>query len=169
MNRRNRALDGLEVAVVNLARSANVPQILPAAMYAIAMKASEAIFTEGILLSDGSRALLDHRDQRTCLFARLRIGAFMDEKVIQKLVYDRKCCVRKICTNDLVEVVDCTRSIRNGTLGPLHGAFWQMHQQGKDCPCMWGLLRSAPWIHNEAWRLLPGWFGLGSWEAVLDE
>lgn len=135
-------------------------------MYAVATSAADASFAEGFLLSDGSRVFLDRADERACLLARSHIARFMDAQLIETLVEQRNICytTRKgACMND---VVTCCKSIHNGTLGPLHGPFWQSLANPNNCDCLRVVQYSVSSIRQIAWEALPTWFGLGTWEDL---
>lgn len=147
-------LDGFEVAVVNLARQENIPEILPTAMYSIAIHSDDSVFINGVELSDGSWARLDPLDERRCLLARAPMRRFVYECVDPA---GRK-------HDDFYETVDrCKKNVKRihnmvetGEVGPLHGDVLSK----PPCQCDPVVVDYESVVHTEAWRLLPQWLGL---------
>jgi hypothetical protein len=167
---RNQALDGLEVAVINLARFANVPQVLPAAMYQLIMTADDEVFTTGTANPDGSTSFLERNDERACLIARSIILLSMNKRVIQEIASLREYCSGRKhgnCTHDSYLLQESIVAVSGRFLGPFHGKFWQNMESPDICSC----LRKPSWKDRQErmWPLLPEWFGLGNWEKVLQK
>jgi hypothetical protein len=164
LDERNRckALDGLEVAVVNLAREEKLLQVLPAAMYAIATRGPEDLFVRGLEIPSGNWVRLERADEIHVLLARGKMHRFLYD--ILSLHDHRKGCPL-YATTRRAHTVGTFVPIEAGEIGPSHGNLWP---EGLKCTlgCGSELDLQSEGSRKKAWALLPGWLGLGSWQDL---
>jgi hypothetical protein len=155
--RRCDALDGLEVAVVHLAREEDLLEILPAAMYAIATGGSENLFVQGLEMPPGNWVRLERADEINILLARGKMHRslydFLDEG---RILEDCVCPIHDTKGN---YIGNLHVPIEDGEIGPLHSLKSNLE-------CSSEVALQIKEYQEKVWDLLPGWLGLGSWQAL---
>ena len=159
---------GIEIAVVNLAREVDLLQVLPSAMYIIAINAADEMFSGGVGLADGSCIRLQPEDERACLLARDIIRRELHNTLcpfIFRPTMHRGCVCYRCDRAQLYLIQSVDAAICERALGPFHGEIEWRKPEHAYCR-----FEAHEYEFDSSrrilWNKLPSWFGLPTWTEL---